>query len=279
MYLYDYHTHSVNSTDGKDEIKDLCISAVNKGLMEIAISDHFEPTKGNESYPAYKAEKYFAEVQAAREFCSGKIKIKTAVELGQPHLFPEYSLNLINTHKYDYVLASAHKMENNTDFSELIYEEEKMDFNCLKYLVELQTLAEWNNFDCIGHLDLVKRYAANYNTRACLMNYREYLENILNVLIQNGKGIEVNTSGLRQASKECMPDLDIVSLYFHLGGEIITVGSDAHVAEDVGKGIGDAIDIIKNAGFNYLTVFSGREPHMIRISDKASFYMFNKQTA
>jgi histidinol-phosphatase (PHP family) len=279
MYLYDYHTHSVNSTDGKDEIKDLCINAVSKGLMEIAISDHFEPTKGNESYPAYKAEKYFAEIQEAREFCSSKIKIKTAVELGQPHLFPEYSLNLINTHKYDYVLASAHKMENNTDFSELIYHEENMDFNCLKYLAELHVLAEWNNFDCIGHLDLVKRYAANYNTRACLMNYREYLEEVLKIIIHNGKGIEVNTSGLRHASKECMPDLDIVSLYYQLGGEIITVGSDAHAAEDVGKGIGDAINIIKNAGFNYLTVFSGREPHMIRISDKPSVYMFSKQTA
>jgi histidinol-phosphatase (PHP family) len=279
MYLYDYHTHSAHSTDGKDEIKDLCVSAVSKGLMEIAISDHFEPTKGNESYPVYKAEKYFEDINKARELCSGKIKIITAVELGQPHHFPEHSLDLINTHKYDYVLASAHKMENDTDFSELVYHEENMDYNCLKYLAELQLLAQWNNFDCIGHLDLVKRYAANYSTRACLMNYREYLEDVLTTIIRNGKGIEINTSGLRQASKACMPDLDIASLYHQLGGEIITVGSDAHAAEDVGKGIGDAIELIKNAGFKYLTVFSGREPQMVRISDKTSVYMIKKQTA
>jgi len=279
MYLYDYHTHSVNSTDGKDEINDLCSNAFNRGLKEIAISDHFEPSNGNEQYPAYKVEKYFSEVQESREIFGNKIKIKTAVELGQPHLFPEYSLNLIETHKYDYILASAHKMKDNTDFGDLVYHEKSLPTHCLKYLAELKALAEWDKFDCLGHFDLVKRYAANYNVKACLMDYYESLEEILKILIQNGKGIEVNTSGLRQASKACMPDFDIINLYFQLGGEVITVGSDAHSAEDVGKGVGDAIDIIKNAGFNYLTVFSERKPYMIRISDKAPVYMYNKQTA
>jgi len=104
------------------------------------------------------------------------------------------------------------------------------------------------------------------------MDYKDRLEEILKILIQNRKGIEVNTYGLRQSSKQCLPDFDIISFYLQLGGKIITVGSDAHKAADVGEGVRDAVEIISNAGFKYLTVFSNREPHMIRISDKVSFH-------
>lgn len=59
LYLYDYHMHSLNSTDGHDKILAMCERAVGQGLREIAITDHFEPSLGNESYQVYDAEKYF----------------------------------------------------------------------------------------------------------------------------------------------------------------------------------------------------------------------------
>lgn len=89
----------------------------------------------------------------------------------------------------------------------------------------------------------------------------------------------MNTSGLRQFAKACLPDLDIVSLYRQLGGEIITVGSDAHTAEDVGKGIREGIEMIEQAGFDYITVYVNRQPSMIKISRKASIGGYNKQYA
>lgn len=111
------------------------------------------------------------------------------------------------------------------------------------------------------------------------MDYKERLEEILKIIIRNGKGMEVNTSGLRQSAEECLPGLDIISFYKQLGGEIITVGSDAHIADDVGKGIREAIEIIKLAGFNFMTVYTSRQPSMIKISEKSSIYHFNKQPA
>ncbi|OGO80586.1 MAG: histidinol phosphate phosphatase [Clostridiales bacterium GWC2_40_7] len=279
MYLYDYHMHSVNSSDGKNTISEMCVKAIASGLKEIAVTDHFEPSSGNEKYPYYKPGSYFLDMLKARLVYGKEIKIKYAVELGQPHLYPEYSQKLIEAYPYDYVLASIHRMRDNRDFGDIAYNPENVYFYCIKYLNELKSLAQWNKFDCIGHLDLVKRYASNFCTKANFMDYKERLEEILKILIQNGKGIEINTSGLRQSADECLPGLDIISFYRKLGGEIITVGSDAHIAEDVGKGINEAIEIAKLAGFYYITVYTNRQPFMIKISERSSIRHFSKQPA
>lgn len=279
MYLYDYHMHTRHSTDARNTIHEMCVKSIALGLKEIAITDHFEPTFGNEEYESYKPDKYFLEIQEAK-LCFGKeIKIKSGIELGQPHTYPEYLQKLIEMYSYDYVLSSVHKMKDDIEFGEIQYNDQNASHYCLKYLDELKALTIWNKFDCIGHLDLVKRYASKYNTKAAFLDYKERLEEVLKIIIFNGKGIEVNTSGLRQDAKECLPNLDIISFYRQLGGEIITVGSDAHCADDVGKGIKEAIEIIKLAGFNYTSVYTKRQPFMIKIANKSSVYDFSKQSA
>ncbi|HHY25341.1 MAG TPA: histidinol-phosphatase HisJ family protein [Desulfitobacterium dehalogenans] len=272
MFLMDYHMHSLNSSDAHDEITALCKKAIPRGLQEIAITDHFEPSSGNEQYLQYNGKKYFSEISEARQRFEGKIKIKSGVELGQPHRFPKHSLKLIEEYPYDYVLGSAHRLPNNVDFGEVHYTPENLAAYCENYLIELKTLAQWDHYDCLGHLDLVKRYAANYQLRANLMDYQEQLAEILKIVIQKGKGIEVNTSGLRQAAGECLPGLDIIRLYKELGGEIATVGSDAHWAEDVGKGIPEGMELIRRAGFSYVTVYTNRKPTMIKIGDKPTVF-------
>ena len=272
MYLYDYHMHSSYSSDGNDSIIEMCKKAIAVGLKEIAITDHFEPTKDNEKYLYYKPENYFIDMIKAKTIFREQLTILFAVELGQPHIYPEFSLKLIESYPYDYVLASAHKMKDNTDFSELHYNQNNKSEYIIKYLEELKSLAQWNRFDCIAHLDLVKRYASIHNVNVNLLEYKERLEEIFKVLINNGKGIEINTSGLRQHSQKCLPELDIVKFYRQLGGEILTVGSDAHNSEDVGKGIQVGIEIAKSAGFQYMTVYNHRKPYMISLYEKSSRY-------
>lgn len=279
LYLYDYHMHSLNSTDGHDKILAMCERAVGQGLREIAITDHFEPSLGNESYQVYDAEKYFFEIAQARRRFEGKLLIKTGVELGQPHLYPKYSLKLTEEFHFDYVLASAHKMANNVDFGEVNYTRENLSIYCLRYLDELRNLALWNRFDCLGHLDLVKRYATINNLKINLLDYKEKLAEILRIVIENGKGIEVNTSGLRQSAKECLPDFDIIRFYKQLGGEIITIGSDAHTADDVGKGVRSAIEMIQCAGFNYMTIYTNRRPFMVKITNKSAAFSIREKLA
>ena len=98
-----------------------------------------------------------------------------------------------------------------------------------------------------------------------MSEYSDIIDDILTAVIIRGKGIEINTSGLWQKYGKMFPDKDILRRYRELGGEILTIGSDAHCADDLGKGIEDGIAAAKEAGFDKIAVFKHREPMFIRI--------------
>ncbi|MDF2890952.1 MAG: histidinol phosphate phosphatase HisJ family [Clostridia bacterium] len=271
-YLMDYHIHSIHSTDAISSISEICQSAVNKGINEIIITDHYEPSNGDELYTIYDQKSYWAEITKAKQLFKGKLKLKMGVELGQPHIFKEGSEIVMKDFPYDYVIASAHKLPDGRDMSELDYSTISIEDVCAMYLEQINMLIDWQNFDCVGHLDLIKRYSAStYGKNLSLTCQYELLSQVLRKLIASGKGIEINTSGLRQTPKETMPGLDVLTLYHQLGGEILTIGSDAHRAEDVGKGIREAHALAKSAGFRFITSFHERKPVQIQISDQKAF--------
>lgn len=272
MYLYDYHMHSRNSVDGQNSVMEMCQKAVEVGLMEIAVTDHYEPTEKNRHYVEYHAERHLFDVLKARAVYKDRLKIKFGLELGQPQLYPEWCEKVVESFPYDYVLGSLHKLPGDIDMGDINYADADVRYYCKQYLRQLRKLAQSNQFDCIGHFDLPKRYSAKYQVSINLMEYREEVEEILKILIKNGKGIEVNTSGLRQHVKDYLPNLDIVKLYRELGGEIITIGSDAHCTADVGKGIHEGIALARQAGFKYITVFHRRKPEWIKIVEKDTRY-------
>lgn len=266
QYKCDYHIHTKNSGDGKSTIYEVCDSAIAKGLEEIAITEHFEPITGNSEYKFYKPLVCRDEVDRANEIYKGKLKIKMGVELGQPHHFLENSNSILKVTSYDYVIGSAHKLPGDMDVSQLNYNKISSGDACELYINQITQLVRLADFDCVGHLDLIKRYStATYKRRITLLERYELLVEALKLIISRGRGIEINTSGLRQAPKETMPGVDVVKLYRELGGEILTIGSDAHRASDVGEGIDEAIESAREAGFRYITLFSNRKPEWVRI--------------
>lgn len=272
-YLYDYHIHTNYSIDGKNSIFDVCESAIRKGLKEIAITDHFEPTIKDQRCEEYRPNESWIEIIKANEMFKGKLKVKMGVELGQPHLFLNESKQLVNSVPYDYVIGSAHKLPTGMDVSQIDYSSSSLEDVCQTYINQIKQLVEQADFDCVGHIDLIKRYCTNnYNTRVTLMTQYELLKEVFKILILKSKGIEINTSGLRQAPKEAMPGIDVLKLYRELGGEILTIGSDAHNAKDVAEGIEIGIESAKQAGFNHLTLFNNRIPKWINISDNHNLY-------
>ena len=72
--------------------------------------------------------------------------------------------------------------------------------------------------------------------------------------------MEVNTSGLRQKLGETMPGLELLRRYRRLGGELVTLGSDAHCTEDLGAGIDQGMELLKAAGLNQFVVYEKRRP-------------------
>jgi histidinol-phosphatase (PHP family) len=248
--------------DGNDTINELAKRALELGFNEIAITDHFECTNADSECVAYNPEKYFSELMKAKSKYKA-LKIKRGIELGQPHLFDKSVKKVLSKYKYDYVIGSVHTVPVNgqeVDFGRSKFTNDNLRDYVDAYFEHMEYLVQWNDYDCIGHLDLPKRYAANFGIRIPEAYYIERVGNILKKIIENGKGIEINTSGWRQAPKDCFPTFNIIKMYRDFGGYIITVGSDSHRKEDLGKGIKSAVELARYAGFKYLTTFEDRKP-------------------
>lgn len=263
----DYHMHSNVSPDGGASMEDMCLAAIQQGLREIALTDHFElfrPNVPDNPFDVPYLEDYFDRLTRCRARYADRLRIRAGVEMGQSYLDLALEQKVLRAFPYDYVIGSVHKLQN-TDLGELDYSQTDVHALCLKNLEALYQLADQSDFDCMGHLDLIKRYAAFSKINVNLMDYREHVERILKRLIEREKGIEINTSGLRQPAKETLPSFELVQLFRSLGGRILTVGSDAHRAEDVGKGLSAALSIAKEAGFARLTLFENRQPRFLPI--------------
>ena len=132
--------------------------------------------------------------------------------------------------------------------------------NNLKYTIE-----NFDNFDVVGHLDFIVRYGDFENKTIRYEDYKNILDEILSMIIKKGKGIELNTSGLRYKLSSMHPSREILTRYFELGGRIITIGSDAHKLTDLYADFDKAIVELKEIGFSEITTFKNRKPNFIKI--------------
>lgn len=248
-------------------MEELCATAVRRGFTEIALTDHFEcytPSHPKGFFTKSYLTKEQAEVDRCRALFDGKLTIRKGIEMGQPGVNPTWASEVMAAFSFDYVIGSVHKIRD-LDLGLVAYKEHHLDDICLHNLAALYDLAETGDFDCLGHIDLIKRYAARQGIPVELCDYQEQMEAVLKKLIERGKGLEINTSGLRQEVASALPGLSILKLYKELGGEILTIGSDAHQPADVGADWGEAADLALQAGFKYIASFADRKPTFHKI--------------
>lgn len=129
----------------------------------------------------------------------------------------------------------------------------------------LENIAAFDGFDVYGHIDYVVRYGPNKNANYSYQKYADIIDEILKALIIKGKGIEINTGGFKYGLGHPNPAEDIIKRYHELGGEIITIGADAHQPEHVAFDFEKVPSILKEAGFTHYTVFKNRKPEFIPI--------------
>ena len=129
----------------------------------------------------------------------------------------------------------------------------------------LESLAAFDNFDVFGHLDYVVRYGPTQDKNYSYHQYKEIIDEILKVLISKNIGLELNTAGLKYGLSFAHPQVEVLKRYRELGGEIITVGSDGHKPEHLAYDFHKVPDILKEAGFEYYTMFKNRRPEFIKL--------------
>ena len=262
----DYHVHSRISPDGHSPMTEMCDAALLNGLTEIAFTDHYECYSmgvRSRNFDEACADRYFAELEECRKAYDGRIRVLAGVELGQSHLNRDEALRLLSR-PYDYVLGSVHKL-GNVDLSLIRLTENSRDLIGDTYYEYLYEMAVSGEYDCIGHLDYFKKQCAKCSVGYSFERYESRVRDILNVVIERGKGLEINTACLDSvpgpAAEETMPDMDILRIYKELGGSIVTAGSDAHRADRIGYGFERAAEKLKKAGIDHLSRYRRRQVH------------------
>lgn len=264
MIKTDYHIHTNLSPDAYNTMEEVTQSAIKKGLCEIAVTNHFEFYKNRIISDDKKIIiNEIEEIKKIREKYSGKIKIKCGIEFGQPHLQEKSAYKLSEIKDIDYIIGSVHKL-NDVDIDCMKYDRSSINYIYEEYFKQLLVMAEKGEYDCIGHLDLPKRYAARSGMSLNWKQYENYIYKIIKTVISRGKGIEINSSGLRQKTEE-LPCFEIVKLYVDMGGKIITVGSDSHNCNDLGSNFDVIYEKLKKLNINNITIFEKRNPCNISI--------------
>lgn len=276
MIKGDYHVHSSFSSDSKAPMEQTIEMAISKGLEKICFTDHMDlhyPKASGEYDFIFDLEDYINKLDTLKFKYSDKIKIMTGIELGlQPYIKNEL-YNLSQSKSLDFVIGSTHVIDNIDPYYP-DYWVDKTVTNVINryYEIVLSNCIEMSEcFDVYGHIDYIIRYIPKHMKKNLrhhefsYENFKDLVDEILKTIIYKGKGIEINTSGFKYGLERPHPEQAILNRYYELGGEIITVGSDAHISEHIAYDFTKAEAILKKIGFRYYTIFEDRKPTFVKL--------------
>ncbi|MBM7855604.1 histidinol-phosphatase (PHP family) [Desulfohalotomaculum tongense] len=278
----DYHVHPNYSIDAQQHSIDMfCNRAVELNLAEICFTPHFEcdPVRRQKDWFVRLngvihpmecwqwIDCYFEEIERARvKYTPLGLKVKAGVEIGYDLGLESTIERLVNSYPFDYILGSVHclnhcaisnRVESGSYFAGKTVEQVIQDYY---YLIE--QMVKTKLFDCVGHIDLYRRYGLQYLGPEIELVRRDVVEPILKKISQFNMGLEINTSSRRRGHREFHPGSQLLNLAIKCGVKIFTLGSDAHGLSQLGEGISEAWSMLKGLGQD-ITVYSGRKPRAV----------------
>lgn len=272
MIQADMHMHTWFSTDSEACPRDMADEAVRKGLKTICFTDHFDKDDlewGEEGI--FDVDAYFVEMQKLQEEYAGKLNIRIGIELGLRTYLKDYYEELTKKYPFDFVIGSVHNVpykkdaEGNILYTDPAAEKlftDRTDKEAYRLMMEttLENVRTSECFQTLGHLDYVVRYGKSREKEYSYTDYADIIDEILKLLIEKEKGLEVNSAGLKYGLPFAHPHPDVLKHYRELGGEIITIGADAHKPEHIAYDFAKAEEILKSCGFKYYTEFFEQKP-------------------
>lgn len=264
--MFDYHMHTHYSADCHEPVASQLDAAAKAGLKEICLTDHvdfdffenagdsFEPADLNALrreletltplYPALTVRRG-AEVALADAACSNA------------------AYEHIKSADLDFVIGSLHMLRGLNVYYPEFFEGRTRDEAYCDYLDGLRRVIRTCPYFCaMGHYDFVAKNAPCEERGISLSLAPHAFDDIFTYLIQNGKTLELNTS----AWKADAPwGLDVFTRFRELGGEFVTVGSDAHIPGRVGKRLFEAYELLRAAGIRYVATYEKMKPVMHKI--------------
>ena len=266
MYLCDVHSHTLISPDSHAFLEDMAAAAVSVGLREFCVTDHcdlldlYGAPVTSFDWPAAKAQ-----YRAVKETLGDRLVLRLGVEMGSAPYDPDAARAILaeGGEELDFVLGSLHNW---------IGAEGNIDLGCSNYsgnpalarrAVDTALTCTWalvtkypDCYDSLAHIVYPLRYIRRDGIDLFLDDWEDRVRAVFTEVAKTDHAMEVNTHNGK--------DLDswptLLRWFKECGGELVTVGSDAHRPEDVAKGIPEALELLKAAGFRHVTTFAGRKP-------------------
>lgn len=265
MHLIDSHSHTLISPDCETPLLAMAEGAIAHGVGVFHTTDHCDLLDYDGTpvttfdWPAAKAS-----YRAVKERMERRLELYLGVEMGSVTSAPEVARRIIaeGGDEVDFVLGSAHNWvgayENREmylfDFSDPTLARAAVD----TYLEQARELAYRypDCYDSLAHLVYPLRYIRRDGNHISLEEYPDILRDIFTQIARTDHALELNT----WQGKDLDIWLPLLRIYRECGGRYVTVGADAHVPGDIGKGIPEAYELLKAAGFTAVTTFVRRRP-------------------
>lgn len=266
MYLCDTHSHTKISPDSKAELSDMAGAAIGAGLQEFCVTDHFDLldfrgvhwtrfdwAEAREQYHTVKAQ------------VGGRLTLRLGIELGSAPYNPDNARAVLaqGGEELDFVLGSLHNwigMEGGIDLGSSDYHgNEALARRAVEHSLE-QTWALVTQYpdcyDSLAHIIYPLRYIRRDGIDLSLADYEGQVRRIFTEVAKTGHALEVNV----RRGEDIAPWPPLLGWFKECGGELVTVGADAHRPQDVARGIPEALELVKAAGFSCVATYERRRP-------------------
>ena len=286
----DYHLHSEFSADCDTDINEIIAKAQSLGKNSICFTDHNDldfPDTPDKIIFDLEINDYINTLSELRDKLAKEngFDLRIGVEQG---VMPS-TCNPLNSYTaehpgLDFVICSSHVVDGiDPYYPELwvypdgtIKNPEKM--YQIYFEEMLYNVQNFHDYNVYGHIDYVFRYGPDPSApgaegfqkinseifeKIYWKKYEELFHEILKTIIDDGKGIEINTGSLYRGMDYMHPHSLILKMYKELGGEILTFGSDAHDLDHIGYGFEEAADYAKKLGFKYFCAFKNMKPEFL----------------
>lgn len=262
----DYHLHSAFSGDSNAPMEQMILRAIDLGLTEMCFTEHMDldyPVTDSTPPGFFEVDldACLSDLLRYRDAYADKIKIRFGIELGmQPHLAAD-NARIAGAFDFDFIIASTHIAQHMDPYLPSYFEGRSDEEGYRAYFEEtLSCMETFSDFDVYGHIDYVIRYGKSRDAGYSYEKYGDLFDRMIRLLLEKGKGIECNTGGLRKGLREVHPCLSFLRRYREMGGEIVTVGSDAHTPADIAADFDRAAQSLQACGFSRYATFEKRRP-------------------
>lgn len=257
-FLSDYHVHPDYSLDATGTIDQYCQRALELGLKEICFTTHYDTDPVRKDIDPFmridgkivplskeNVKRYIENVKRANEVYSHEgLSVRVGLEVDYaPHFENQLRKNLA-AFDLDYILGAVHCLDHiaisASDEADDYFRKKSMKELCQEYYEVLGEAVQSDLFDAIAHPDIYRKYGLAFYGEEILTAHRGLVEPVLELMVKNDVGMEINTGLLRKGHNQFSPSLEILNLALRMDVKRIAYGSDAHKVAHLGKDIKEA---------------------------------------